>query len=148
MQRYRGAFFYASNFSIGVNIFFNLNSYLAGLMERFNTYRPSMKEIHHIHKLDAPSGTAITLADQIISKIKGVDQWTLERDKPGTIYIDAIREGEVKGYHEISYTSEIDEIKITHNAKSRKGFAMGAILAAEFLQGKEGNYGMEDLLKL
>jgi 4-hydroxy-tetrahydrodipicolinate reductase len=146
----KGAFFFASNFSIGVNIFFNVNRHLASLMNRFQEYRPSIKEIHHIHKLDAPSGTAITLAEQIIEAHKNTSVWTLgqNRETEGTLPIEAIREGEVKGYHEIRYTSDIDDITISHTAKNRKGFALGAVLAAEFIRGKSGCFGMNDLLQL
>lgn len=149
-KQLNGAFFHASNFSIGVNIFFNVNKHLASLMNRFKDYRPSMKEIHHVHKLDAPSGTAITLAEQIIGSHNDTSGWSLEedRDSEGILKVQAIRKGEVKGFHEITYTSDIDNITISHSAKNRKGFAMGAILAAEFLKGKSGCFGMNDLLKL
>lgn len=145
-----GAFFFASNFSIGVNIFFNVNKHLASVMNRFKEYKPSMKEIHHVHKLDAPSGTAITLAEQIIESHEDTSGWSLKEisESETVLPIEAIREGEVKGYHEINYTSDIDDITISHSAKSRKGFALGAILAAEFIHGKSGCFGMNDLLKL
>jgi len=144
----KGAFFYASNYSIGVNIFFNLNRHLAKIMNSFPEYSPSVKEIHHIHKLDAPSGTAITLAEQIIKLHHQFSDWSMENAQPDILPIKAIREGEENGFHEITYTSEIDNIVISHNAKSRKGFAAGAIMAAEFIQGKTGIFGMDDLLKL
>lgn len=141
-------FFYASNFSVGVNIFFALNKYLAKIMNKFPAYNVSMTEVHHIHKLDAPSGTAITLAEGVIENIDRKDRWTLEtEEKPTDLAIHAIREGEVPGIHEITYTSDVDTISIKHDAKSRAGFALGAVLAAEFTAGKKGFLGMEDMLK-
>ena len=127
-------FFYASNFSIGVNIFFAMNKYLA--------------KVHHIHKLDAPSGTAITLAEGILENIDRKDRWTLENAENATdLPIHAIREGEVPGIHEITYESDVDTISIKHDAKSRAGFALGAVIAAEFTAGKKGFLGMNDLFK-
>ncbi len=139
--------FYASNYSIGVNLFFRLNEYLAGLMKSYPGYLPSMEEIHHIHKKDAPSGTAITLAEQIIKKRGGLSKWSLKPDAlPGDLPITAIREDEVPGTHTVAYTSDTDEIKITHMAFSRRGFAEGAVIAAEWLAGRKGVFGMKDLL--
>lgn len=141
-------FFYASNFSIGVNIFFALNKYLAKIMNGFPNYEVAMTETHHIHKLDAPSGTAITLAEGILENIDRKDRWTLETaEKPADLPIHAIREGEVPGIHEITYESDVDTISIKHDAKSRAGFALGAVVAAEFTAGKKGFLGMEDMLK-
>ena len=141
-------FFYASNFSIGVNIFFALNKYLAKIMNNFPAYDVKMTEIHHIHKLDAPSGTAITLAEGIIENMDRKDRWTLETaEQPTDLPIHAIREGEVPGIHEITYESDVDYITIKHDAKSRAGFALGAVVAAEFTAGKKGFLGMEDMLK-
>ncbi|WP_099464745.1 MULTISPECIES: 4-hydroxy-tetrahydrodipicolinate reductase [Parabacteroides] len=141
-------FFYASNFSIGVNIFFALNKYLAKIMNNFPSYDVSMTETHHIHKLDAPSGTAITLAEGIIENMDRKERWTLETaEKPSDLPIHAIREGEVPGIHEIVYDSEVDYISIKHDAKSRAGFALGAVIAAEFTAGKQGFLGMDDLFK-
>lgn len=141
-------FFYASNFSIGVNIFFALNKYLAKMMNGFPDYEVAMTETHHIHKLDAPSGTAITLAEGILENIDRKDRWTLETaEKPADLPIHAIREGEVPGIHEITYESDVDTISIKHDAKSRAGFALGAVVAAEFTAGKKGFLGMEDMLK-
>lgn len=141
-------FFYASNFSIGVNIFFALNKHLAKIMNNFPAYNVSMMETHHIHKLDAPSGTAITLAEGIIENIDRKDRWTLETaDQPTDLPIHAIREGEVPGIHEITYESDVDYISIKHDAKSRAGFALGAVVAAEFTAGKKGFLGMDDMLK-
>lgn len=144
-------FFYASNFSLGVNIFFALNNYLSKLMNQFPDYDLSMEETHHIHKLDAPSGTAITLAENIVSNVDRINGWVLEEnissDSPDNkLKIKSFREGEVPGIHTVIYESEADIIKITHDAKSRKGFALGAVLAAEFTKGKKGFLGMKDML--
>ena len=147
-------FFYASNFSIGVNIFFALNKYLAKIMNRFPAYDVTMSETHHIHKLDAPSGTAITLAEGILDNLDRKERWvkgTLQAPD-GTISgstdcaanelpVSSIREGEVPGIHSIRY----DSITITHDAKNRRGFALGAVLAAEYTAGKQGFLGMSDL---
>ncbi len=145
-----GGFFYASNFSLGVNLFFRLNRELARMMQRFPDYRAEMEEIHHIHKLDAPSGTAITLAEGILSEHSGYDTWQLSeaggKIEDRILPVKAVREGEVPGTHIVSYRSLVDEIRISHEAFSREGFAYGALLAAEFMQGKTGLYGMEDLL--
>ena len=139
-------FFYASNFSVGVNIFFALNRYLAKIMNGFPAYDVRMTEVHHIHKLDAPSGTAITLAEGILDNVKRKERWTLETaEQPTDLPIHAIREGEVPGIHEIIYESEADTISIKHDAKSRAGFALGAVIAAEFTAGKKGFLGMNDL---
>ena len=145
-----GAFFYASNYSIGVNLFFKLNEYLAGLMKSHPQYFASMEEIHHIHKKDEPSGTAITLADGIIKNHGGITKWVLNVNEPkdGELAIESIRIGEVPGTHTIYYTSEADEIKISHEAYSRKGFAEGAVHAAVWLVGRKGVFGMKDMLGL
>lgn len=141
-------FFYASNFSIGVNIFFALNKHLAKIMNNFPAYDISMTETHHIHKLDAPSGTAITLAEGIIENVDRKESWKLETaQQPTDLPIHAIREGEVPGIHEITYESDVDYISIKHDAKSRAGFALGAVVAAEFTAGKKGFLGMDDMLK-
>lgn len=142
-------FFYASNYSIGVNIFFRLNKYLAEIMNRFQTYEPSMTEIHHIHKLDAPSGTAITLAESIIEKVERKTKWELNKaSAPENLKIEALREGEVPGTHIIKYDSDVDFIEIKHLAKSRQGFALGAVFAAEFIQDKKGYFTMSNLLNV
>ena len=139
-------FFYASNFSVGVNLFFALNRYLAKIMNGFPAYDVRMTEVHHIHKLDAPSGTAITLAEGILENVERKKRWTLETaEQPTDLPIHAIREGEVPGIHEIIYESEADTISIKHDAKSRAGFALGAVIAAEFTAGKKGFLGMNDL---
>jgi 4-hydroxy-tetrahydrodipicolinate reductase len=144
------AMFYASNFSVGVNIFFALNRKLAHIMNSFPDYSVRMKEIHHIHKLDAPSGTAITLAEGILSEVGRLKTWQLAADSvtSNVLPIEAVREGEVPGTHEIEYESGVDSIVIRHEAKSREGFALGAVLAAEFIAGRRGFLGMEDMLEL
>ncbi|MCD7930156.1 MAG: 4-hydroxy-tetrahydrodipicolinate reductase [Tannerellaceae bacterium] len=141
-------FFYASNFSIGVNIFFALNKYLARIMNNFPAYDVNMTETHHIHKLDAPSGTAITLAEGILENVERKNNWKLdEGDSATDLMIKAIREGEVPGIHEVRYDSEVDYISIKHDAKSRSGFALGAVVAAEFTATKKGFLGMEDMFQ-
>jgi len=144
----KGCFFYASNFSLGVNIFFELNQHLARIMNHFPQYEVSITEVHHTQKLDAPSGTAITLAEEIIAVNDKKSSWTINETKSDNeLYIKPIREGVVPGIHTINYNSEVDFIEITHSAYSRKGFAMGAVLAAEFSFGKKGILSMTDLLK-
>jgi len=141
--------FWASNFSLGVNIFMILNEFLAKLMNEFPEYSVEMTEVHHTQKLDAPSGTAITLAEGIIENIDRKTSWTKEiAVAPEQIVIKSIREGKVPGIHTITYESAVDTISITHDAKSREGFAFGAVIAAEFTAGKKGFLGMEDLLKM
>ena len=141
-------FFFASNFSLGVNIFFALNKHLAKMMNQFPDYDVKMEETHHIHKLDAPSGTAITLAEGVLENLDRKNAWKLETaDSDKDLAIHAIRRDEVPGIHEIIYESEVDTISIKHDAKSRKGFALGAVLAAEFTVGKTGFLGMNDMLK-
>lgn len=141
-------FFYASNFSLGVNIFFALNKHLAKMMNAFPSYSVRMEETHHIHKLDAPSGTAITLAEGILEHIDTKSAWTLnETPQPDELPIEAFREGEIPGIHTVIYESDADTIRISHDAKSRKGFALGAVMAAEFTKDKKGFLGMKDMLK-
>ncbi len=141
-------FFYASNFSVGVNVFFEINKKLAQLMNSLEDYEVSMEETHHIHKLDAPSGTAITLAEGLIENINRKTAWVEGKDaSKEEIHIEAIRRDEVPGIHTIKYESSVDEIVIHHSAKSRKGFALGAVLAAEFAAKNKGFLGMSDLLK-
>lgn len=143
------AFFYASNYSVGVNLFFHLNKKLAQMINNFGEYNVEMEEIHHIHKLDAPSGTAITLAEGIIDNLDRKNDWELDNESASDkINIKHKREGEVPGTHLINYHSPIDSIEIKHTAHNRQGFALGAVLAAEFLVGKKGLFGMDDLLKL
>lgn len=140
-------FFYASNFSLGVYIFSALNNYLARIMNQFPAYDVRMEETHHIHKLDAPSGTAIMLAEGILEKIGRKGKWALNKsDSPDELEITAFREGEVPGRHTIIYESDADQIRITHDAKNRTGLALGAVIAAEFTKGKKGFLGMQDML--
>jgi len=140
-------FFYASNFSLGVNLFFKLNAILARMMVSHKEYSPHIEEIHHIMKSDAPSGTAITLAEELFKEDVSFKQWSL--NKVGTeqdIPIFCTREGKVTGTHTVSYVGDVDKILIKHEAFSREGFALGAVMAAEFLNGKKGIYSMNDLL--
>ncbi|MBR0073160.1 MAG: 4-hydroxy-tetrahydrodipicolinate reductase [Bacteroidales bacterium] len=146
-QRGDAALFVASNFSLGVNILFDINRRLADIMNRYPQYDVRIGETHHIHKLDAPSGTAITLANDILDRIDRKEEWKLNATHPGELDITAYREGEVSGIHEVTYDSDVDTLSIRHEAKSRKGFALGAVLAAEFLDGKRGYFTMSDLLK-
>lgn len=138
--------FWSSNFSIGVNIFMAVNKHLAAIMNQFPNYNVEMTEVHHTQKLDAPSGTAITLAEDILEELDRKNIWVKETEKkPAEMAIKSIREGQVPGIHTIRYESEVDSITITHDAKSREGFALGAVLAAEFTKGKKGFLGMKDL---
>ena len=141
-------FLYGSNFSLGVNLFFALNEKLAEMMAPFqNDYSCQLEEIHHIHKLDAPSGTAISIAEGIF-KHSDYNSWKLEETEGTSLGIEAIREGEVPGTHSVYYRSEVDEIEIKHTAFNRNGFALGAVIAAEWLPGKVGNFGMKEVLGL
>lgn len=142
------AFLYGSNFSLGVNLFFALNEKLAVMMKNFEEYRVQLEEIHHIHKKDAPSGTAITLAEGIIKNNPNFDAWKLDESKDNEVGIFAIREEEVPGTHSVFYRSEVDEIEIKHIAYSRNGFALGAVVAAEWIFGKKGNFTMKHVLGL
>jgi 4-hydroxy-tetrahydrodipicolinate reductase len=142
------AFLYASNFSIGVNLFFKLNQVLAKLMRPYKNYTPEMKEIHHIHKLDAPSGTAITLAEGIFEQ-SDYSNWSIEEDQnDDKLPILVERTGEVPGTHAIKYKSKEDSISIEHEAHSRQGFALGAVIAAEWIQDKKGVFSMNDVLDI
>ena len=144
-----GTLFYSSNYSLGVNIFFRVNQLLASLMGKAQGYSVAVEEIHHTQKLDAPSGTAITLTELISKELPGMDGWVLAPQKAeNKISITSHREGSVPGTHSVVYASDVDEITFTHAAKSRKGLALGAILAAEFVIDKKGVFGMTDLLKL
>ncbi|HEX7870908.1 MAG TPA: 4-hydroxy-tetrahydrodipicolinate reductase [Chryseobacterium sp.] len=142
------AFLYGSNFSLGVNLFFALNEKLADLMKNVNEYSCQLEEIHHIHKLDAPSGTAISLAEGIIKNNDKFDAWKLEETQEKQLGIFAIREDEVPGTHSVYYRSEVDEIEIKHTAYNRNGFALGAVVAAEWIKDKKGNFTMKDVLGL
>jgi len=140
--------FWTSNFSLGVNIFMAVNKYLAKIMNQFPNYDVEMTEVHHTQKLDAPSGTAITLAEDILENLDRKSVWVKETEtKPEELAIKSIREGQVPGIHTIRYESEVDLIEITHDSKNREGLALGAVLAAEFTCGKKGFLGMSDLLK-
>lgn len=144
------ALFTASNFSLGVNIFFAINEQLARIMAQQPDYRVAISETHHVHKKDAPSGTAISLASQILKHMPQLNSWSLgtpEQATSTTLPIESIRMDEVPGTHDVVYHSAIDTISIKHIAHNRSGFALGAVLAAEFLQGKQGVYGMKDLLQ-
>ena len=144
-----GALFRASNYSIGVNILFAMNRKLAGMMKQFPQYTASMEEVHHVHKMDAPSGTAITLARGILESHGAQKSWSLESgEDPMVLHIDARREGEVNGIHRITWESDQDRLTLGHEAGSREGFAVGALMAATYLPGKKGVFGMDDLLQL
>ena len=141
------AFLYASNFSLGVNLFFELNKNLAKLMNSHDQYQIDMTEIHHTQKLDAPSGTAISLAEQIMAENTLKKNWVLDSESSeGNINIDAIREGGVPGTHVVNYKSEIDTITIKHEAHSREGFAFGAVIASEWILNRKGVFSMHDVL--
>lgn len=139
-------FFWTSNFSIGVNLFFAVNRYLASIMKPFPQYHPDMTEIHHIHKLDHPSGTAITLAEGIIEECPRINRWSETEEGNSVLTINHLREGEVPGTHIVKWDSDVDEITIEHRAKSREGFALGAVMAAEWVKGKKGWLTMEAML--
>lgn len=151
-----GAFISSSNFSLGVNLFFGLNEYLAKMMSKFNSYNVEMEEIHHTQKLDAPSGTAISLAKGVIEN-SDYSNWTLETPAPNNpsaseqakqIHIETKRIGDVPGTHTVTYNSMVDSIEIKHTAHNREGFALGAIIAAEWIVGKHGVFSMKDVLEL
>ena len=144
----RGTLLYSSNFSVGMNVFFALNKYLARVMNHFPQYDADITEIHHIHKLDHPSGTAITLAEGIIENIDRKEKWSEESNSENVAHIAHERKGEVPGTHIINYTSEVDKITITHEALSREGLALGAVVAAEWLNGKQGFYTMDNVIDL
>lgn len=149
-----GAFFYASNYSIGVNLFFRLNKTLAQFMRNYPSYQVSMTEIHHTEKKDAPSGTAITLAEGVMEHLPGKRRWAGREageahspiDSTDAVVIESLREGTVPGTHTVRYDSDVDRIEITHIAHSRQGFALGAVVAAEWIVGRRGVFGMNDLL--
>jgi len=142
-------FFYSSNFSLGVNLFFKLNEYLAKLMNKYSEYNVSITETHHTEKKDAPSGTAITLAEDLINIYQGKTKWVKETEIDcSELAIKSLRKVNVPGTHTISYESNVDTIEIIHTAKNRQGLALGTVLAAEFVFGKKGFFGMNDLLNL
>lgn len=143
-----GTLMHATNFSIGVNIFRRLNSYLCSIMEKFPQYEPRITEVHHIHKLDHPSGTAITLAEDIIRSDSRITSWQRSEDatgRSGELVIESERRGEVPGIHTIEWDSDVDTITISHSAKSREGFALGAVMAAEWLAGKTGVFTIDNM---
>jgi 4-hydroxy-tetrahydrodipicolinate reductase len=147
LENKKGSMIYASNFSVGVQLFFALNKKLAGLMSKQFNYQCELKEIHHIHKKDAPSGTAITLAQDLINNNPRYTQWKLnESNIQSDLKIISERTNSVVGTHIVTYTSPIDQIEITHEAFSRQGFAQGAVLAAEWILGKQGMFTMNDVL--
>jgi 4-hydroxy-tetrahydrodipicolinate reductase len=141
----KGAFISSSNFSLGVNLFFELNEYLAKMMAKFNSYTVEMEEIHHTQKLDAPSGTAISLAKAVIEN-STYSNWTLDEPKANQIYIGVKRIEDVPGTHTVTYNSTVDTIEIKHTAHNREGFALGAVIAAEWIVGKQGVFTMKDVL--
>ena len=143
----KGAFISSSNFSLGVNIFFEINEYLAKMMAKLDNYNIKMEEIHHTQKLDAPSGTAISLAKGIINNSE-YKSWTLEEPTTDQILIEAKRIGTVPGTHTVTYSSDVDSIEIKHTAHNREGFALGAVIAAEWIIGKQGVFTMKDVLEL
>lgn len=138
---------YASNFSIGVNLFFKINDYVASLLSKYNDYDVNVLEVHHSQKKDAPSGTAISIANQLLTHYPQKNKWSLKEEKD-SIFISARRIDDEKGYHAVHYQSDVDSIQITHQAYSRKGFALGAVLAAEFLKNKKGIFQMKDVLMM
>ena len=142
----KGSFLYASNFSLGVNLFFALNEQFSQLISQTREYQPAIKEIHHIHKLDAPSGTAISLAGPIIRDFELENYSSTAKEKH--LHIESERVGEVPGTHIVSYQSEVDLIRITHDAKNRNSFALGAVIAAEWIKDKKGVFSMKDVLSI
>ncbi|MBA4277123.1 4-hydroxy-tetrahydrodipicolinate reductase [Flavobacterium sp.] len=142
-----GAFISSSNFSLGVNLFFELNEYLAKMMSKFGSYSVEMEEIHHTQKLDAPSGTAISLAKGVIEN-SDYTNWTLKEAKENQIHIEAVRTENVPGTHTVTYNSVVDTIEIKHTAHNRDGFALGAVIAAEWIVGKHGIFTMKDVLNI
>ncbi len=143
-----GSLLYAPNFSIGVNLFFALNQTLAHWMCQYPEYVPGVFEAHHIQKLDKPSGTAVALLNQLLRALNGYSNWSLNKPEANEIGVEVLRSGEITGTHIVRYKGPFDEIEITHKAHSRRGFALGALMAAEWLVNKTGIYAMEDLLNL
>lgn len=153
VEEQNGSLLYASNFSVGVNIFFEINRRLAQLMHLYSEYKASIEEIHHIQKLDAPSGTAVTIAGDVLKNSSTLKKWKLGEESAPIVNSDELaitsfRKPEVPGTHIVKYDSDIDTIEIKHEAHSRKGFALGAVLAAEFVFGKKGIFTMSDVLKI
>jgi 4-hydroxy-tetrahydrodipicolinate reductase len=147
-KKVNGAFFYASNYSLGVNLFFKVNEYLARIMEPFPEYNIELDEIHHTQKKDSPSGTAISLAEGILKHVSRKSQWVDEAsDVPSELLIKSFRIADIPGTHVVKYSSNIDDIEIKHTAHSREGFATGAVLVAEWIKNKKGVLSMDDFLK-
>lgn len=144
-----GTLLWASNFSIGVNVFMAVNRYMASLLDKFPGYRCEVEEVHHVHKLDHPSGTAVTLADTIVGQVERLDGWAEpaegEELKADILPVGHRREGEVPGIHTVRWESDADTLTFTHSAKSRRGFALGAVMAAEWLKGRKGFYTINDM---
>jgi 4-hydroxy-tetrahydrodipicolinate reductase len=152
VEQKEGTLLHASNFSIGVNVFFDINKRLAKLMANHSDYKPSLEETHHVHKLDAPSGTAVTIANDIMLENDKLESWKLGEEKapevkPWQLPVTSYRKPEVPGTHLVTYESPIDTIQISHTAHSREGFALGAVIAAEFIQEKKGIFTMQDVIK-
>ena len=148
-EKFDGGFFYASNYSIGVNLMFRVNRMLARMMDRFPEYDVTVEETHHTQKKDAPSGTAVTLADDIVAQLERKDKWVCGvTTHTGELEVTAVRRSVVPGIHTVTYESEADVLSISHTAKNRSGFAFGAVLAAEFMRSRKGVYTMDDLLEL
>jgi 4-hydroxy-tetrahydrodipicolinate reductase len=148
VNEHNGALFYASNFSLGVNLFFEMNKQVAKMMNQYPQYDVDVHEIHHTQKKDAPSGTAISIAEGIVSEVDRKHRYGLDETANEVLKITAARQDPTPGTHIVKYKSEVDDIQLIHTAYSRKGFAEGAVLAAEFIINKKGMYGMQDLLNL
>lgn len=148
-EEHQGAFFYASNYSVGVNMFFHFNEYIAQKMQTYTSYDVSIREVHHLQKVDKPSGTGITTAEGILASYKDLEGWVADNPEEKTkLNIASEREPDVVGTHIVTYSSAVDQIELGHIAHSRAGFAEGAVMAAAWLQGRQGVYGMKDLLNL
>lgn len=148
-RQQNGAFFYASNYSVGVNLFFHFNAYIAGKMQPYKAYQVAVKEVHHLQKVDKPSGTGITTAEGILTSYKDLTGWVSDNpEEKDKLNIASERAPDVVGTHMVTYTSEVDTIELGHVAHSRAGFAEGALMAAEWLQNRKGVYGMKDMLNL
>lgn len=147
-KKHDGAFFYSSNYSVGVNIFFKINKMLAELMNPYKEYDVTLEEVHHTQKKDSPSGTAVTLAEGVLENLERKDSWVGHTTtEPSELEVIGIRRSVVPGTHTVTWESEVDQIEIKHTAKSRRGFAFGAVIAAEFVNGKKGVYSMNDIIK-
>ncbi|WP_299824640.1 4-hydroxy-tetrahydrodipicolinate reductase [uncultured Pontibacter sp.] len=148
-EQNKGTFFYASNYSVGVNLFFHFNEYIASKMQEYKAYEVAIKEIHHLQKVDKPSGTGITAAEGILASYKNLTGWVADNPEEKTkLNIASEREPDVVGTHIVTYSSEVDQIELGHIAHSRAGFAEGAVMASEWLVGRQGVYGMKDMLNL